>query len=174
MSDQLSTFNARVKRIKDPRNDSYMDPELGIRIPKRLSRKVIKTQNTHNAPKAGRMSVILTVLLGAFCLMAARYVRFNFADIPDAGTAARTLMIMDFAIAAVMVFILGGLVKHKTISHMVAQIAGIAAMLVAMHNLVWLFPAEFAQVYSQAYVDQVVAMTEPLSLFVDGQTITIL
>lgn len=174
VSNQQAIFQARVKRINDPKNDSYLDPELGIRVPKRLSKKIIKTNNAIREQKAGTMSLIFSILLGAVCLMAARYVRFHYADIPETGTAPLTLMIMDYAMASVMVFVAGGLIKHKSIRHMGAQIAGMAAMLVAMHNLIWFFPTEFAQVYSQSYVDQVIAATEPLSIFVNGASITVL
>jgi hypothetical protein len=53
---------------------------------------------------------------------------------------------------------------------MMAQTAGIAAMAVAMHNLVWVYPAEFAQVYTQAYVDEVRSVTTPNSIYVGGET----
>jgi predicted MFS family arabinose efflux permease len=174
MANQLSTFQARIKRINDPKNDSYLDPELGIRIPKRLSKQIIKTGNSHNARNVGAISLAISLLLGTLSLLAAKYVRFHHAEIAETGTSAQTLMIMDFGLAAVMMFLLGGMIKHKTIRHMGAQVFGIAIMLVAMHNLVWLYPAEFAQVYGQSYVDQVIAATEPLSIYVNGETIAVL
>lgn len=171
MSDQQTYFNARIRRINDPRNNSYLDPETGIRIPKQLSRKIIKTNNTYMEQKAGFGAMLLSLILGAICVMGALYVRFTVAGIPNTGTEASTLLAMDAGLAAVLVFVLGGILKHKSFRHMMAQVVGIAFMLVTMHNLVWFFPDEFAQVYTQDFVTQVTQATEPLSIHVNGATV---
>ena len=171
MSDQITSFNARVRRIKDPRNQSYVDPETGILIPKRLSRKIIKTNNAVNQQKAGLGSVLLSVVLGLLCLFGARYIRIGLAEISDVGTDPSTLAAMDGGLAAIMAFIIGGILKHKSLTHMIAQVAGIAVMGVAMHNLVWFFPAEFAQMFGPDYVQHVTEITAPLSLHFNGETI---
>ena len=170
MQKNISTFNARLSRINDPRNQSYRDPETGMRIPKRLSKKIIKTQNAIKRD-VGIFGILGSVLLGLLCVMAARYVRFQMAEIPDAGTAGQVLMAMDFGLAAVLAFILGAVFRHTTGKHMLGQTLGIVAMLMAGHNLVWMFPAEFAQVYSQAYVEQVRTLTAPQSLYLNGATV---
>jgi len=171
MSDQVTNFNARIRRINDPRNNSYMDPETGIRIPKRLSRQIIKTNNAYNAPKAGLGSMLFSVMIGIACLIIARYVRFKLAGIADSGTDPETLIAMDCGLAAVIAFIVGGILKHKSLRHMASQVAGIGIMVVTMHNLVWMFPAEFAQVFSQNYVEQVTQATVPLSIHFAGETV---
>lgn len=171
MSDQVTNFNARIRRINDPRNNSYVDPETGFRIPKRLSRQIIKTNNTYNEPKAGLGSMLFSVLIGFACLIGARYIRFELAGIGDTGSDPATLAAMDFGLAAVIAFIVGGMLKHKSLRHMASQVAGIGMMVVTMHNLVWLFPAEFSQVFSQSYVEQVTAETEPLSIYFAGETV---
>ena len=45
MKQDINDFNARVKRIKNPRNKSYYDPDLGMHIPKRVTRDKIKKVN---------------------------------------------------------------------------------------------------------------------------------
>lgn len=173
MKSQLGSFKDRISRIQKPSNQSYRDPETGMMIPKRMSKKIIKAGAT-GPRKASRIEVMMSVMIGVFCVMGARYVRFQLAHIPDAGTAAETITVMDLGIAAVLAFILGAMLKHATLRHMVAQTAGIAVMIVAMHNLVWLFPSEFAQVYSQDYVEQVQALTSPQSLYLNGATLAFL
>ena len=168
-TEQLNQFQARLGRINDPRNTYWTDPETGINVPRRLSKAVIL--NNSLPVKQSMMSVVMSVILGVICLMAARYIRFHFAAIPDFGTGAMTLTVVDCGIAAFLALMIGGIVKLKTLRHVFGQMSGIAVMLVAMHNLVWIFPTEFAQVYSQAYVDQVISMTEPQSLYFNGATI---
>ncbi len=167
----MANFNARIGRIKDPRNTSYVDPETGIRIPRRLSIGQIKAHNFGHKP--GAIVLLFSAILGAVALIAARYIRFVLAEIPEIGTEAQTLLLMDCGIAGVLAFVVGGMIRHKSLRHMMAQTAGIAIMLVAMHNLVWMFPTEVAQVFPQDYIEQVRAVTEPQSLYVVGETYTL-
>lgn len=169
MTQQLSQFQARLGRINDPSNTYWSDPESGINVPRRLNKATILKNNL--PVKQSMMSLLMSVVLGVICLMAARYVRFNFAEIPESGTGAMVLTVMDCGIAMFLALLIGGIAKLKAFRHVVGQMAGIALMLVAMHNLVWIYPTEFAQVYSQAYVDQVMGLTEPLSIYFNGTKI---
>ena len=173
MTDQMAGFNSRIKRIKDPRNTYYVDGETGTFIPKRVNKQQIKKAVKKRQEKATFGGVIMSVVLGAAMLMAARYVRFTYLGIEEGGPAADTLIMIDFGIAAIAMFMLGGMIGQKTLKHMLAQVTGIALMIVTMHNLIWLAPAEFAQVYGQEYVNQVQATTAPTSLYVRGETILI-
>lgn len=168
MEHQLSVFQERIKRIEDPKNTYYRDREAGINIPKRVNKAVVLRKG--EAAKPGLMGVLLAVVIGVICLAAARYGRFNLAGIAEAGSSAQVVMLMDVGIAAVIAFVVGGIIKMKSMRHMMAQVAGAAVMAVAMHNLVWEFPAEFAQVYTQAYVDEVRSVTTPNSIYVGGET----
>ncbi len=173
MSDQLSGFHTRIKRIKDPKNTYYVDGETGTFIPKRVNKQQIKQAVKKRQEKATFGGAVLAMLLGALALMVARYVRWNYLAIDEGSTAADTLMMMDFGMAAIAIFLLGGVIGQKSLTHMVAQVAGIAVMLVTMHNLIWLLPEEFAQVYGQDYVNQVQAVTAPQSIYLRGETIVI-
>lgn len=167
----MANFNSRINRIKDPRNASYLDPETGMNIPRRLSVGQIKAHNFGSKP--GVFVLLISVMIGAISLIAARYIRFVYAEIPDLGTEAQTLLLLDFGLAAVMTFFIGGAIRHKTLRHMLAQTLGIALMLVAMHNLIWMFPTEIAHVFPQDYIEQVRATTEPQSIYVVGETYTL-
>lgn len=171
MSQQLDIFNQRIKRIEDPRNIYYRDPETGINVPKRVSKAAVL--GLTNGAKPGFFGILLSIALGLICLAAARYGRFNFAEISETAASAHIVMLMDFGIAAVLAFVIGGLIRQKTVRHMMSQTMGIAVMAVAMHNLVWMYPAEFAQVYSQAYVDEVRGSTVPNTLYLGGESIEI-
>jgi len=168
MQEQLSIFEARIKRIEDPRNTYYRDLESGMNIPKRVSKAAVLGIGKHAKPSV--MGLLLAIVLGLICLAGARYARFNLAGIVEDADSAHIVMAMDFGIAAIIAFIIGGMINQKSLRHMMAQTAGIAVMAVAMHNLVWMYPAEFAQVYSQAYVDEVRGATQPNTIYVGGQT----
>lgn len=173
MSDQMAGFNARIKRINDPRNTYYIDGETGTFVPKRVSRKQIKDVAKKRNEKATFNGVMMALVLGALALMGARWVRWTQLGIGETGTVADTLMLVDFGIAAIAVFFLGGMIGQKTLSHMTAQVAGIGVMMIAMHNLVWLAPDQFAQVYGADYVAQVQAATAPMTIALRGEIIAI-
>ena len=174
MSHQQAYFQSRIKRIKDPKNLSYRDPELGINIPKRLSKKVIKVAQKDLRPRVSRMQLFCSLLLGIFCVVAARYLRFHIVGIEDLQANAQVLMAMDIGIAAILAFVVGAVLRHTKGSHMLFQVAGIAVMLVGMHNLVWLMPEEAALLFSDNYVQQVQALTTPQSIYFNGETIAAL
>lgn len=171
MNNQQAYFHDRLNRIKDPKVVAYLDPETGMNIPRRLSIGQIKEHNFGNKP--GLFVLIFSVLLGAIAVIAAKYIRFVYAEIPELGTEALTLTLMDFGIAALLTFVIGGMIQHKTLRHMMCQTAGIGVMMFAMHNLIWMFPGEAAQVFPQDYIEQVRATTEPQSLYVVGATYTL-
>lgn len=167
-ADQINSFNARVKKIQDPRNTHYVDAETGMKIPKHVSRKEILRAKGDVSP--GLIGLMIALILGAVCLMGARLARFTVLDMPEIND---TTLMIELALAAIIAFTVGGVIRQGHLRHMLAQVAGAAVMAVAMHNLVWMFPEEFEMVYPQSYVDQVRSQTRPNSLFVRGQTYTI-
>ena len=171
MNSQQAYFNDRIKRIENPKVQYYLDPETGMHIPRRLTLGQIKEHNFGNKP--GLIVLIFSMFLGAVAVVAAKYIRFVYAEIPELGTEALTLTLMDFGIAALLTFVIGGMIQHKTLRHMMCQTAGIGVMMFAMHNLIWMFPGEVAQVFPQDYIEQVRATTEPQSLYVVGTTYTL-
>ena len=175
MSDQMAGFNARVKRIKDPRNTYYIDPETGTFVPKRVTRTQVKQAVEKQKARVTSPSFFGffgALFLGAVALMGAVYLRWNVLGMTDGATEAN-LLIVDFGLAAVAMFVLGSMLNQKSLLHMLAHSMGIGAMLVTMHNLVWMFPAEFGQVYSDAYVQQVQSTTAPQSIYLGTQSIAI-
>jgi hypothetical protein len=167
-NDQQAAFNTRVARIRDPRNTHYKDLETGMNVPKRVS-KLTVLNNRKVAPPSV-FALMMAIALGAICLVAARFLRFSVLDMPQIND---TTMAVELALAAILAFVLGGMLGQKTTRHMVAQVAGAAFMAIAMHNLVWMAPDIFGQYYSQDYVNQVQSQTVPASLFLRGETYTI-
>ncbi|MEJ6398169.1 hypothetical protein [Yoonia sp. 208BN28-4] len=163
---QMESFNQRIKRINNPRNTHYVDAETGMKIPKRLSKDMIAKASS----KPSAIALLMALVVGTLGLMAARLARYTVLEMPE--TNDTTLMV-ELAIAGIVAFIVGAMINQKTMPHMIAHIAGAAFMAVAMHNLVWMFPAEFAAYYSPDYVSHVQSNTAPMSLYLRGQTYTI-
>lgn len=165
---QLESFNARIKRINNPRNTYYVDGETGMKIPKRLSKDVIARKGKKAPP--GMFALMMALIVGTLCLMAARLARYTVLEMPETND---TTLVIELTIAAIVAFVVGGMLGQKSLRHMVAHVAGAAIMAVAMHNLVWMFPAEFAAWYSPDYVNHVRTNTAPMSIYLRGQVYTI-
>ena len=161
MADQLTEFNSRVARISKSGNNSYFDPELKMNIPKRVSKEYI---NRKKLKKAGASTLVVSLVIGAFALMLSHLLCCRFGlfshDAPE----------MIYGAAGITALIIGGLLRLKTMPHMGAQIAGMGAMFATMHNLVWMFPEQFALVYSQEFVSMVQATTTAGSVTFMGAT----
>ena len=164
LTEQLEEFNARVRKINDPKNISYYDPDMQMHVPKRVSKQqIIKAK----AKRIGFVALIRSVGVGAVAFLFTQLMSTRFGLIgPDAP-------MIVYASAAILALIIGGFLKMKTVPHMGAQFAGIGGMIAGVHNLVWLFPDAFRTVYSKEYVAAVQATTNAGSLFIFGTTITL-
>jgi hypothetical protein len=166
--DQAAIFQARVKSITDPRNTFYLDPETGMKIPKRVGRDQVLANG--KTPPATAIGMFMAMILGALCLIVARYLQIAFLDIKPSVPNA---LVVELMMSGLMAFTIGGFVRQKTFKHMVGHMAGAALAAVTMHNAVWVAPDHFAMVFSQDFVDQILAATDPMSLNIAGNSITI-
>lgn len=169
MQQQQAQFAARIARIKDPRNVSYTDPETGMIIPKRM------VKQKKGALQGGLypVSILLAALLGMVGVLVSRYVRFHFLGMTDTDGNPDITMILDMAMGAAAAFALKELFRVSGKLAGMAQTAGIVAMVLVMHNFVWMFPDLFATVFSDGWVDMVTSSTRPNSIFFRGASFTL-
>lgn len=161
MADQLDEFNLRVARISKSGNTSYYDPELKMNIPKRVSKDFI---NRNRLKKAGYSMLPISLAIGAFALMLSHLLCCRF------GLVSHDAPMMIYGSAGIVALLIGGMVRLKSVPHMGAQFAGVGAMIATMHNLVWMFPEQFALIYSAEFVSMVQATTTAGSLSFMGTT----
>jgi len=161
MADQLTDFNSRVVRISKSGNTSYYDPELGMNIPKRVSKEFINRKKTK---QAGGSSIVVSLLLGAVCLMLSYLICLRLDLINHDAP------MLVYGIAGILAIVLGGMFRLKSLTDMGAQFVGVGAMMVGMHNLIWAFPEPFAVIYSPEFVDIIQATTTANSIAFMGMT----
>jgi hypothetical protein len=158
----MNDFNARIKSIKNPRNKSYFDPDLGMHVPKRVTRDKIKSIKQEESLLG---MLLVSVILGALGLMVAQVMRIHYFGLLEASTIVMTLEVIMTLWAVVL---LTALMNKRSIAERIAQIAGVAVMMVAGHNLIWRWPDQMAIVYTPAYVEQVMATTTQHSIVYRG------
>lgn len=158
---QLESFNDRLARIGDPANQSYFDPESGMNIPKRVSKKRIM-KNTRSKPNVA--GVLCAPVLGAVMVLVVNAVFFHIGLV-DQWYPALTLLVG--LVAAILV---GSALKMNRLAHFVGKLLGAVSMMAAMHNLVLLLPEPFALAFSPQFVANIQATTELGSLIFLGQS----
>lgn len=158
----INDFNARIKNIQNPRNKSYFDPDLGMHVPKRVKRAPVK-RTVEEESILGMM--LVSMILGAIGLMFAQVVRIRYFGLLEYSTI---VLFLEIAMAFWAVIILTVLTKKRTIAERIAQIMGVALMMVAGHNMIWRWPDQLAVVYTPAYVEQVMETTTQQSIVYRG------
>ncbi|MEL6641522.1 MAG: hypothetical protein AAFP98_09455 [Pseudomonadota bacterium] len=165
-SKNMQTFQDRVARIKDPRFTHVVDPESGMKIPRRLGRDQVGNKKMQSGPAM----LFMAAMLGAICLMFARYLRMEVIDVAPYFPNG---MVAELSMAVMAAVVIGGFMRMQNVRLMAVQAVGALACCVLMHNAVWVAPDQFASIFSQGYVNQILAQTEPLSIFVNGMSFTL-
>lgn len=158
----INDFRARVKRISNPRNTSYFDQGLGMEIPKRVSHKEIKKK--HRKPSLFA-TLLVSMILGGLALMFAQVVRIRYFGLTE---PSNTVLFLELFMTFWTVVMLAALMDRRKTSERIAQIVGVAVMMVAGHNIIWRWPDQLAVIYTQAHVEQVLETTTQHSVVLRG------
>ncbi len=158
----MNDFHSRVKRIKNPRNNSYYDQDLGMHIPKRVTRDKIKKGNDEPSVLS---KMLVSMIIGAVALMFAEVMRIRYFGLTQASTV---VLYLELFMAFWGVVMLGAMMDRRKVTERMAQIAGVAVMMVAGHNLIWRWPDQMAMIYTTAYVEQVMEATTQHSIVYRG------
>lgn len=158
----INDFNARIKRIKSPRNNSYYDQDLGMHVPKRVTRDKIKKANEEPS-LMGKM--LVSMIVGALALMFAQVLRIRYFGLPDGNDV---VFYLELFLAFWAMITLAAMLNRRHVSERLAQIAGVAVMMTAGHNLIWRWPDQMAIIYTTAHVEQVMEATTQHSVVYRG------
>jgi len=160
----INDFQARVKRIKSPRNNSYYDPDLDMHIPKRVGRdKIKKAKRDEDVQILG--PVIVSMILGAVALMFAEVLRIRYFGLADQNSAT---FAVEMVLTLWALLMLGAALDRRSVGARLSQFAGAGLMMIAGHNLIWRWPDQMAYIYTQAHVDQVLLDLPQHSVVISG------
>ena len=101
---------------------------------------------------------------GALSFVGAEYAVFAVGDLPEEFSNPDYVLAGQSVIALVLVFIARLFLSLTTKTHLLLSVLGIAAAMSLMHNLVHMAPGQFAGVFSQGWVDEIRATTQPNTL----------
>ncbi len=158
----INDFNARVKRINNPRNNSYFDQDLGMHVPKRVTRAQIKKSAQQTSIMG---TIVVSMIIGALGLMFAQVVRIRYFELVG---QSNVVLFVELFVAFWAVVLLSTMINRRTVMERIAQIAGVAVMLVAGHNLIWRWPDPMAMIYTPEHVAEVMETTTQHSIVYRG------
>ncbi len=167
-SDQQREFQARLQRVAERASGHVQTIHVGEDETYTLPRRV------RSAPRSGPLAVlinafypvsmVLAAALGALGHLAGMLIRFHamglqgWSEKPDVDMVVQ--VILGFGIA----LIVGHLIALRSSSHILLNLAGAAAGVLFMHNLVHLYPEIATRLTSPLWVSRMLAATKPHSL----------
>jgi len=109
--------------------------------------------------------MFVSMIVGAVALMIAQVVRVRFFGLIEFSTV---VLALELFITIWALIILTALMKKRSIPERIAQIMGLALMMVAGHNMIWRWPDQMAMIYTPTYVEHVMATTTQHSIVYRG------
>ena len=165
MKQDINDFNRRVKNISNPRNKSYYDPDLGMHIPKRVSRDKIKKPKTNEDEDSILGKFVVSLIIGGLALMFAEIVRIRYFGLAE---DTDVVMYLELFMAFWAMMLLAAILNRRNALERIGQIAGIALMMTAGHNLIWRWPEQMAYIYTTEHVAEVMEATTQHSIVYRG------
>ena len=163
----INDFHRRVKNIESPRNTSYYDQDLGMHIPKRVPRNKIKSKKKATDEESLLGPFLVPAFFGCFWQAVALLARERYFVLI---VSCRGSRVIDLGVTLWCLLVLTALIKRNSWGARFSQLVGVAAMLIAGHNLFWRWPDQMATIYTPTYANYVLATTEPPSLVI-GATV---
>ncbi len=147
----------------DSLNASQVDPRFAARVARIQE---ARAKPVPAAPKKRELptyslSLVAAFLIGIFVVFAARYARFHLTGtLPGAAADASNTLVMDFGMAFLAGFVLQQVFNFKRPEHIGAKSFGMGLGAFTMHMPVHLSPGLFSILFSEAWVNQVLRVTE--------------
>jgi hypothetical protein len=171
---QKNEFLSRLARIESGTASSkstlYVGIDGTIMASSKDSAKLKKQALAAPSKPLGIFAAVLSVIFGAIALGLTLYMRFSITG--EAGPLNNTDMTMAINGGAALAIALfcGFMVKMPMLKYTPVAAIGVMLGMVGYHNLVHVYPAEFAQMFSPVWVDQVVTSTPANSIIWRGET----
>lgn len=171
---QKDEFLSRLARIEagvgSSKSTLYVGVDGTIMASSKDNAKLKKQAITTPARPLGLFGGMFSVVFGAMALGIALYLRFSLTGQAGSLDNPDLFMAQNGGVALVLAVFCGYMVKMPMLKYAPICAVGVLAGLVGYHNLVHVYPTEFAQMFSAMWVEQVVTATSPHSIIWRGET----
>ena len=121
-----------------------------------------------------KFSLPLAILAGALAVLAVRLGQFHINGVALVSNSPEMTMSIEAGVAVLLSVIVLLLMPFTSVLVKLGYLIGLALGLVAMHNAVHAAPGLFSLGFSPAWTTEVLAATEPNTLYVLGQSIDVI
>ena len=171
---QKNEFLSRLSRIESGVGSSkstlYVGIDGTIMASSKDNAKLKKQAVLIPAKPMGIFGGIVSVAFGVIALGIALFLRFSMTGQAGPLDNSDFLMAQNGGVALAIALFCGYMVKMPMLKYAPICAVGVLAGLVGYHNLVHVYPTEFAQMFSPVWVEQVVSATAPNSIIWRGET----
>ncbi|MFQ6548609.1 hypothetical protein AADZ90_011670 [Aestuariibius sp. 2305UL40-4] len=153
--DQQKIFNDRVKRINNPRNKTWTDPETGIKMHKHRRKGAIAGSDRV------KPSPIMAVVAALLAFAVTFYLSVNTFSEALAGLSPEIALGVSLGAPIVVLIALRWLFAQGGIGSFLFQVVLIVALSFTIHNAVHVVPQEYlTKVFPEEWVATMQADTE--------------
>ena len=154
-------------------NESHIvDPAFAARVARIRAQQATRPSGPcKRAERRERWLYALSLLaafgVGILVVFAARYARFHLTGmLPGTGEIGRSTLATDIVLAYLAGFVLQQLFNFRRAEHVGAKTFGMILAVFTMHMVVHAAPAPFEFLFSEAWVHQVIRITDPTTIAV--------
>lgn len=155
------SFESRLNRVADARAP-YVESAPEVSVLPDWKRDVTQ-----------RLSPLTALIAGMFAVFAVRLAQYHINGTALVSSDPSLTMAVEAGVVILLSVIVMLLIPFKSAFTKLGYLAGIAIALVGMHNAVHAVPPIFSLLFSQSWTADVIAVTEPNSLYVRGDTIVL-
>jgi hypothetical protein len=159
-SRQKQVFDERLARIITTSGASFADRQAA---PSYAARTI---EMMHNARHPA--GVLAAFILGLIAVFLVRFTRFQLGYGALTGDQAGMMMAVDLVLGVFIGYFLRQVFSFAAREFQLAHGLGVLLMVIGMHNIVHKAPAQFAQLFSDTWVKQLIHDTKPGTLLFRG------
>jgi hypothetical protein len=171
---QKNEFLSRLNRIESGIGSSkstlYVGLDETIMADSKQSEKLKKQAAAIPAKPLGMFGIVVSLISGLLAVGTALYLRFLMTGEAGPQDNVDMTMAVNGGVALAIALFAGFMLKMPLGRFAPVAVIGVLAGVVGFHNLVHLYPAQFAEMFSPVWVEQVVNTTPANSIIWRGQT----
>ena len=166
-------FNARIARISSGTGSSKSTLYVGLDEIYQVSYPGRGKSVAPTAASSGLLypvALVFALCTGMLSYMAAVWLRLQALGLDPVMDDLRYEMALQFGSGLAIGLVIGLVLGFRSRQMMVVLAIGVLVAMTLSHNIVHLYPENFAQVFSSEWVDQVRSQTAPNSALWMGQS----
>ena len=171
---QKNEFLSRLSRIEAGTGSSkstlYVGVDGTVMASTKDSAKLKKQAAAKKPQPLGVFAAILSIGFGIAAVGTALYLRFAATGETGLMNNSDLTMATNGSLAFAIALFGGFLLRMPLLKYVPVSVVGVMVGVVGFHNLVHVYPTQFANLFSPVWVEQVVAATPANSIIWRGQT----